>query len=336
VPVKKRVKIDTTNVRLEPNVPQKEETFQVIIDVIKNSTCLKAFTISAEVPEIFIQQFWHTIKKILYICPRVQEDFTKVPDDETTLTFLINLVYKCTLHKHPIMENVDYLELIWEDYAFQIDDMEKQRRRENMPYPRGKRSHGNKAVVFLKGVSDEESDDSDAKHARKRTNSRRVIKKKVLIFTDDNIIPEPDVALELGKSMSLTKATEEEAARQVHATLERIVSESNPEPARGRPLEKLAADTMQALKAGRKSIRSYSCAGGSSKGTSTKPGVTDESIVTLTTSKEESEYTEKDDDDENIQWVDTNEEEEKNDDDDDKSIDLEKTNDEFVHSEEHV
>nr|GEY54207.1 hypothetical protein [Tanacetum cinerariifolium] len=191
---------------------------------------------------------------------------------------------------------------------------------------RGKRSHGNKAVVFLKGVSDEESDDSDAKHARKRTNSRRVIKKKVLIFADDNIIPEPDVALKLGKSMSLTKAAEEEAARQVHATLERIVTESNPEPARGRPL-----DTMQALKAGRKSIRSHSCAGGSSKGTSTKPGVTDESIVTLTTSSKEI-----DDDDENIQWVDTDEEEEINDDDDDKSIDLEKTNDEFVHSEEHV
>ncbi|GKG52877.1 hypothetical protein Tco_0549989, partial [Tanacetum coccineum] len=36
VPTKERVKISTTNVRLETTVPQKEDTFQVIIDVIKN------------------------------------------------------------------------------------------------------------------------------------------------------------------------------------------------------------------------------------------------------------------------------------------------------------
>nr|GEW20129.1 hypothetical protein [Tanacetum cinerariifolium] len=65
VPSAKRVKISSTNIRLETTVPQMEETFQVIIDVIKNSTCFKAFTISADVPEIFMQQFWYTIKKII-------------------------------------------------------------------------------------------------------------------------------------------------------------------------------------------------------------------------------------------------------------------------------
>ncbi|GJY31017.1 hypothetical protein Tco_0414512 [Tanacetum coccineum] len=126
----------------------------------------KAFTISAEVPEIFMQQFWYTVKKILDICPRVQgEGFTEVPDDESTLTFIIDLGYKGPLYKHPsmfvdhmhqpwrtpaaiikkylfgkstsndmlrkskidilwgmfYMENFDYLELVWEDFAFQID-----------------------------------------------------------------------------------------------------------------------------------------------------------------------------------------------------------------------
>ncbi|GKA25442.1 hypothetical protein Tco_0711551 [Tanacetum coccineum] len=38
VPSAERVKISSTNIRLETTVPQKEETFQVIIDVIKNST----------------------------------------------------------------------------------------------------------------------------------------------------------------------------------------------------------------------------------------------------------------------------------------------------------
>ncbi|GKG39304.1 hypothetical protein Tco_0463449 [Tanacetum coccineum] len=45
-----RVKISSTNIRLETTVPQKEETFQVVIDIIKNSMCFKAFTISADVP----------------------------------------------------------------------------------------------------------------------------------------------------------------------------------------------------------------------------------------------------------------------------------------------
>ncbi|GKG62272.1 hypothetical protein Tco_0632176, partial [Tanacetum coccineum] len=40
----------------------------------------------------------------------------------------------------------------------------------------------------------------------------------------DNIIPKPDLALELGKSISLTKAEEEVVAREVHATHARIVS----------------------------------------------------------------------------------------------------------------
>ncbi|GJU77843.1 hypothetical protein Tco_1274913 [Tanacetum coccineum] len=108
VPTAERVNISTTNVRLETTVKQKEETFQVVIDVIKNSTCIKAFTISADVPEILMQQFWYTItkikgsesyefllaykrcvidakvfRKILDICPRKEgEDFTEVQNDE--------------------------------------------------------------------------------------------------------------------------------------------------------------------------------------------------------------------------------------------------------------
>nr|GEX99724.1 hypothetical protein [Tanacetum cinerariifolium] len=103
IPSTERVKISHTNVRLETTVHQKEETFQVIIDVIKNSTCFKVFTIFVDVPKIFMQQFWYTIKKvkdpesseflsankkcivdaevfrkILYTCPRVEgEEFIK-------------------------------------------------------------------------------------------------------------------------------------------------------------------------------------------------------------------------------------------------------------------
>ncbi|GJU71422.1 hypothetical protein Tco_1262827 [Tanacetum coccineum] len=50
----------------------------------------------------------------------------------------------------------------------------------------------------------------------------------------DNIVPKLDLALELGKSISLTEAEEEAVAREVHATHARIVSESEPKPTQRR------------------------------------------------------------------------------------------------------
>ncbi|GJS90722.1 putative ribonuclease H-like domain-containing protein [Tanacetum coccineum] len=137
-----RVKINSTNVRLETTVHQKEETFQVIIDVIKNFTCFKAFPIFVDVPEIFMQQFWYTIKKvkdlesyefllankkcivddevfrkILDICPRVKvEEFTELQDDDTTFTFLNDLGYKGPLQKYTNMY-VDHMHQPWRTLA---------------------------------------------------------------------------------------------------------------------------------------------------------------------------------------------------------------------------
>nr|GEV12302.1 hypothetical protein [Tanacetum cinerariifolium] len=104
VPSAERVKISSTNIRLETTVPQKEETFQVIIDVIKNSMCFKAFTISADVPKISNKKCivnTKVFRSIFDICPRVDGlDFADVLDDDTALTFLIDLGYKGLLNRH--------------------------------------------------------------------------------------------------------------------------------------------------------------------------------------------------------------------------------------------
>ncbi|GKB80076.1 hypothetical protein Tco_0946971 [Tanacetum coccineum] len=409
------------------------------------------------------------LKSLKYLCSssgtlliRIQgEDFTQVPDDENTLTFLIDLGYKgplCRPHAstlensgcyYPQVKNVDYPELIWE---FQIDHMQlKKGRHENMPYPRftkiiinhfvskhqsltklqylhtytikddgvvsrlkfvriskdfqeyglpipetmltegikqsesyqmftrystgllppeksrGKGSQGKKTADTPEAAVDV-FEESYSEPARKQTSSRRVIKKKVSISVDDNIIPEPDVALELGKSTRLAEATKEEAARQVHVTHERIATESDLEPARRRPSgiafrdtssmskklsldpsqklkgvltltpeEQLDVDTMQAHKESKKISRRQPNTKGSSEGTGSIPGIPNESTLVFSPSNKGTEGN----DDENIKWVDTNEEEEKNDDNDDKNIDLEKTNDEetndeFVHIKEYV
>nr|GEZ04287.1 hypothetical protein [Tanacetum cinerariifolium] len=215
VPSIERVKISSANVRLETTVQQKEETFKVVIDVIMNSTCFKAFTITAKVLEIFMQQFWYTIKKvkdsksyefllankkcivdvevfrkILDICKRVKgEEFIEVQDDDATLTFLIDLGYKGPLHKYTnIVPRETLIDNCYQSSLWLI----------------------HKTTDTLV-VDVEVSKESDSEPAKKRTASRRVVKKKVTIVAANNIIPNPDVALELGKSISLTEAAEEEA-----------------------------------------------------------------------------------------------------------------------------
>nr|GEY91024.1 hypothetical protein [Tanacetum cinerariifolium] len=64
VPSEKRLKIERCNARIAFNKLQKEETYQVTLDALKLSPCYLAFQITAEVPEIYMHQFWNTIKKI--------------------------------------------------------------------------------------------------------------------------------------------------------------------------------------------------------------------------------------------------------------------------------
>ncbi|GKB51575.1 hypothetical protein Tco_0902328 [Tanacetum coccineum] len=136
-------------------------------------------------------------------------------------------------------------------------------------------------------------------------------------FLHDNIVPKPDLALELGKSISLTEAEEEAVAREVHATHARIVSESEPEPTQRRqsgiafrdsfivskkrssdsskklkgiqtltPAEQEAADIMKALKESKKMSKRQPGTGGSNEGTGNILGVPDESTVISRASSE--------------------------------------------------
>ncbi|GKE63950.1 hypothetical protein Tco_1514317 [Tanacetum coccineum] len=162
---------------------------------------------------------------------------------------------------------------------------------------RGKGSQGKKTTNTPVANVDV-SEESDLEPARKRTASRRVVKKKVIIFTADNIIPDPDVALELGKSISLIEAAEEEAARQVHATHARIVTESEPEPAKKKtgsrstrgvviqdtPSDPKTKPTTSKLKL--KGVQSLTPEEQEAADVIVSPGVPDESTVILATLSE--------------------------------------------------
>ncbi|GJY09174.1 hypothetical protein Tco_0377359 [Tanacetum coccineum] len=55
-----RLKIGKCNLRLSSDVTSKEATLQVAYDVLKLTPFYKAFQVSADVPEIYMQEFWAT------------------------------------------------------------------------------------------------------------------------------------------------------------------------------------------------------------------------------------------------------------------------------------
>ncbi|GJY27176.1 hypothetical protein Tco_0401902, partial [Tanacetum coccineum] len=254
-------------------------------------------------------------REILGICPRVpNEDFVTPPSEEDLLAFLIELGNKGPLD-HLARMFVDHMHQPCRTLAIIINKSLSGKTSNNDRLRQSRVSilwgYGRAIpdTMLTEDIKQTEAYQTFIKYStdlippkkaevkghkarsQLQTGSKRKSKKKVSISVDDNIIPEPDVTLKLGKSMSLTKAEEEEAARQVHATHERLVIESDPEPARRstrrRPSgiafrdtsnvskkkspdqslklkgihtlnaeEQLATDTMQALKASKKSSRS--------------------------------------------------------------------------------
>ncbi|GKD74116.1 hypothetical protein Tco_1332398 [Tanacetum coccineum] len=322
VPKADRVKISTTNVRIDPTMTHKEETYQVILDIIKNTTFYKAFLATADVPEIFMHQFWHTVTKIKeYTFYDFKLANKKCQFDVEILKIIINhflSIHKSIPKSLPSSINTVKDDGVLSRMKFVLIGEDFQEYGCAIP-----------ETMLTKGIKQSEAYRTFIKYSTglipiKKNRGKGLQGKKSVVTpkpANDNILPEPDVTLELGKSMSLNETAKEEAARQVHATHEWIVTESDPEHARRstrrRPSciafrdtssvskktsldqsqklkgiqtmtdeEKLAADTMQELKASKKLSKSQPHAGGSSEGAGVSPGVPDESTVILTTSSE--------------------------------------------------
>ncbi|GJW77247.1 hypothetical protein Tco_0138929 [Tanacetum coccineum] len=204
VPKEKRLDIGKCNERLNPGKIQREPTFQVVLDALALTPCYSAFLITADVPEVYMHQFWDSVYKhdtfyrfkidkrkrfklnlevfrdIFKICPRVQgQDFDALPTDEEIVSFLRDLGHtgeihslndvvvdqmhqpwrtfaalinrslsgkttgldKLRLSRAQILwgmyhqKNVDYVELLWEDFIYQIDN-KAYKKQEKMYYPR--------------------------------------------------------------------------------------------------------------------------------------------------------------------------------------------------------
>ncbi|GKB96820.1 retrovirus-related pol polyprotein from transposon TNT 1-94 [Tanacetum coccineum] len=296
-----RVKIDSCNMRIDPNKKQKEATCQVVLDILKLSPCYNAFLITADFQldnqklQIGVELFWEIIR----ISPRVpNKELVAPPPHDALVTFLKQLGYKGSLDLVSYLcqfswgslykKNVDYAKLIWEDIKYQIENRKTSaKRQKNMPYPRftkviihyflsKHRSIPKKHNSFINTIKDDGvlgklkyvskgedkqmygmsildvmmNDDIKNSEAyqtylalstgtevpkKGRGKGKGLIGKKATvtpskkgsITAEDNIILDPDVALKLGESISLTKAEEQEEQRRVHETHERIVTEKS-------------------------------------------------------------------------------------------------------------
>ncbi|GKD95820.1 hypothetical protein Tco_1379717 [Tanacetum coccineum] len=93
-----RLKIEKCKAKIKFSKPQREETYQVTLDALKLSPCYPAFLITAEVPKVYMHQFWNTIKKIKdkdTPQPRFVEPFS----EEEMVPFIQELGYsgKCDM-----------------------------------------------------------------------------------------------------------------------------------------------------------------------------------------------------------------------------------------------
>ncbi|GJR24423.1 hypothetical protein Tco_0972950 [Tanacetum coccineum] len=115
---------------------------------------------------------------------------------------------------------------------------------------RGKGSQRKKTIDDSQETVDvSEESKPEPESVKRKTSSKRRVKKKVTLFANDNVISDDtDTALELSKSISKTEAKEAEAARQVHATYARIRTKSVLEPTKRRKSGKATSDPPKKLK----------------------------------------------------------------------------------------
>nr|GFB26107.1 hypothetical protein [Tanacetum cinerariifolium] len=112
VPSTQRLRIGRSNFRLPSDIHSKEYTLQVVYDVLRSCPFFKAFLATADIPKIYMQEFWatayihqhsirfkldnkkhivnlETFRDLLHICPRIpSQSFDELPFEEEILEFL--------------------------------------------------------------------------------------------------------------------------------------------------------------------------------------------------------------------------------------------------------
>nr|GEV52908.1 hypothetical protein [Tanacetum cinerariifolium] len=158
VPSTQRIRIKRSNFRLPSDIQSKESTLQLVYDVLRRCLFFKAFLITADVPEIYMQEFWATanlhqhsiqfmmdnkkhildlesFRNMLHICPRVQAIINKCLTGKSSGYDSFWLSQAQILWGLYHKRNIDYDFLIWEDFMYQVEH-KNHKKSNKMYYPR--------------------------------------------------------------------------------------------------------------------------------------------------------------------------------------------------------
>ncbi|GKB17108.1 hypothetical protein Tco_0851031 [Tanacetum coccineum] len=116
-----RLTISKSNLRLSSYLKSKEPTLQVVYDVLKLTPFYKAFQIIADVPEIYMQEFWATAT-----LHKSWRSFTAVINKclsgKSTGYDSLRLSQAQILWGMYHKKNVDYAYLLWDDFVYQVEN----------------------------------------------------------------------------------------------------------------------------------------------------------------------------------------------------------------------
>nr|GEY22630.1 hypothetical protein [Tanacetum cinerariifolium] len=163
IPSTPRLRIRRSNFRFPSDIQSKESTLQLVYDVLHRCPFFKVFLVTADVSEIYMQEFWATayvhqrsirfkmnnkkhivdlesFREMLYICPRILgQAFAELPFEQEILEFIWFLGQGATIRTltdglyHT--KSIDYAFLIWEDFVYQVKH-KNQKKSNKMYYPR--------------------------------------------------------------------------------------------------------------------------------------------------------------------------------------------------------
>nr|GFA08968.1 hypothetical protein [Tanacetum cinerariifolium] len=135
-----RLRIGRRNFRLLSDIKSKESTLQLVYDVLRICPFFKAFLVTANVPKIYMQEFWVTatvhhhaiqfkmdnkkhimnlesFRDMLHICPMVHgQSFDEPPFEEEILAFICFLGHNAAI-KTLTDVNINKLYQPWRSFA---------------------------------------------------------------------------------------------------------------------------------------------------------------------------------------------------------------------------
>ncbi|GJW98300.1 hypothetical protein Tco_0180108 [Tanacetum coccineum] len=175
------VPIGKSNYVLDLQKKQKNPIFQIFVDILQNTNFFRAFTASASVPAIYIQQLWNTLtyeaktrvysfeldetqfvldvnllREALEITPIDQaHQFVSPPSGDAIMDFVNALGYTETSGhdrpRYPVLQilwgiitstNVDYAELMWEEFVQAIQTFLTDKANLGSPTKKGRKDKG--------------------------------------------------------------------------------------------------------------------------------------------------------------------------------------------------